>query len=144
VYVGRNIEHELATGAHAVQRVETPWFPLLCELRVFFRFLKKPDILQALLVFFAVTLQLYAPNQATDKTEYDFATRLLWLEALSSSLWLVDFLNMGFPRCNGGAVINTYMLKEIPMSRSTFRARIYALKPLCGYSPQFLFAASHC
>src|ERR1700693_319273 len=34
-------------------------------------------------------------------------------------LWLLDFLNMGFP-LYGGAVINTYMLKEIPMSRSTF------------------------
>src|SRR5438477_3876881 len=29
-------------------------------------------------------------------------------------LWLLDFLNMGFP-LYGGAVINTYMLKEIPM-----------------------------
>ncbi len=34
-------------------------------------------------------------------------------------LWLLDFLNMGFP-LYGGAVINTYMLKEIPMSRSAF------------------------
>src|SRR5713226_5257416 len=34
-------------------------------------------------------------------------------------LWLLDFLNMGFP-LYGGAVINTYMLKEISMSRSTF------------------------
>jgi MFS family permease len=34
-------------------------------------------------------------------------------------LWILDFLNMGFP-LYGGAVINTYMLKEIPMSRSTF------------------------
>lgn len=34
-------------------------------------------------------------------------------------LWLLDFLNRGFP-LYGGAVINTYMLKEIPMSRSTF------------------------
>jgi hypothetical protein len=33
-------------------------------------------------------------------------------------LWLLDFLNMGFP-LYGDAVINTYMLKEIPMSRST-------------------------
>lgn len=35
------------------------------------------------------------------------------------ALWLLDFLNMGFP-LYGGAVINTYMLKEISMSRSTF------------------------
>jgi MFS family permease len=34
-------------------------------------------------------------------------------------LWFLDFLNMGFP-LYGGAVINTYMLQGIPMSRSTF------------------------
>ena len=34
-------------------------------------------------------------------------------------LFSLDFLNMGFPYF-GGAVINTYMLKEIIMSRSTF------------------------
>ena len=34
-------------------------------------------------------------------------------------LFSLDFLNMGFPYF-GGAVINTYMLKEITMSRSTF------------------------
>ena len=34
-------------------------------------------------------------------------------------LWFLDFLNMGFP-LYGGAVINTYMLKEIAMSRSTY------------------------
>jgi MFS family permease len=34
-------------------------------------------------------------------------------------LWLLDFLNMGLPLyC--GAVINTYMLKQIPMERSTY------------------------
>jgi MFS family permease len=38
---------------------------------------------------------------------------------LVAALWLLDFMNMGFP-LYGGAVINTYMLKEIPMSRSTF------------------------
>jgi MFS family permease len=38
---------------------------------------------------------------------------------LVAALWILDFLNMGFP-LYGGAVINTYMLKEIPMSRSTF------------------------
>ncbi len=38
---------------------------------------------------------------------------------LVAVLWLLDFMNMGFP-LYGGAVINTYMLKEIPMSRSTF------------------------
>lgn len=34
-------------------------------------------------------------------------------------LWFLDFLNMGFP-LYGGAVINTYMLKEISMSRTIF------------------------
>jgi MFS family permease len=34
-------------------------------------------------------------------------------------LWLLDFLNMGFP-LYGGAVINTYMLHEISMSHSRF------------------------
>ena len=38
---------------------------------------------------------------------------------LVAVLFSLDFLNMGFPYF-GGAVINTYMLKEIPMSRSTF------------------------
>jgi MFS family permease len=38
---------------------------------------------------------------------------------LVAVLWLLDFMNMGFP-LYGGAVINTYMLKEIPMSRSSF------------------------
>src|SRR5580704_6885435 len=38
---------------------------------------------------------------------------------LVAALWLLDFLNMGFP-LYGGAVINTYMLKEIHMNRSTF------------------------
>ena len=33
-------------------------------------------------------------------------------------LFALDFLNMGVPLF-GGAVINTYMLKQIPMSRST-------------------------
>ena len=34
-------------------------------------------------------------------------------------LFSLDFLNMGFPYFGGG-VINTYMLKEIPMSRGVF------------------------
>jgi MFS family permease len=34
-------------------------------------------------------------------------------------LFALDFLNMGVPLF-GGAVINTYMLKQIPMSRSTY------------------------
>jgi MFS family permease len=38
---------------------------------------------------------------------------------LVAALWLLDFLNMGFPLF-GGAVINTYMLKQIPMERGTY------------------------
>ena len=38
---------------------------------------------------------------------------------LVAALFSLDFLNMGFPYF-GGTVINTYMLREIPMSRSTF------------------------
>ncbi len=35
------------------------------------------------------------------------------------ALWLIYFLNMGFP-LYGGIIINSYMLKEIAMSRSTY------------------------
>jgi len=52
------------------------------------------------------------------------------------ALWFLDFLNMGFP-LYGGAVINTYMLKEIAMSRSTFglgftllNLLVFATKPV--------------
>jgi MFS family permease len=38
---------------------------------------------------------------------------------LVAVLFALDFLNMGFPFF-GGAVINTYMLKQIAMSRSTY------------------------
>src|SRR5258707_14970260 len=38
---------------------------------------------------------------------------------LVAVLWVLDFLNMGFP-LYGGAVINTYMLKQIAMERSTY------------------------
>ena len=38
---------------------------------------------------------------------------------LVAVLFVLDFLNMGFPFF-GGAVINTYMLKQIPMARSTY------------------------
>jgi len=55
------------------------------------------------------------PTETTDMTsEHSFyGWKLVFI------LWLLDFLNMGFP-LYGGAVINTYMLKEIPMSRSAF------------------------
>lgn len=48
----------------------------------------------------------------TDKREF-YGWKLV------GALFSLDFLNMGFPYF-GGAVINTYMLKEIAMSRSTF------------------------
>src|SRR6266851_1486188 len=55
---------------------------------------------------------------ATDKTNMT-SERGFYGWKLVFILWTLDFLNMGFP-LYGGAVINTYMLKEIPMSRSTF------------------------
>ena len=55
-------------------------------------------------------------------------------------LWLLDFLNMGFP-LYGGAVINTYMLKEIPMSRSMFGMGFTLLNIFVGI-PSILVAAS--
>ena len=55
-------------------------------------------------------------------------------------LWLLDFLNMGFP-LYGGAVINTYMLKEITMSRSTFGLGFTILNLFVGL-PSILVAAS--
>src|SRR2546426_1953416 len=55
-------------------------------------------------------------------------------------LWFIDFLNMGFP-LYGGAVINTYMLKEIPMSRSMFGMGFTILNIFVGI-PSILVAAS--
>jgi len=55
-------------------------------------------------------------------------------------LWLLDFLNMGFP-LYGGAVINTYMLKEIPMSRSAFGMGFTLLNLFVGI-PSILVGAS--
>ena len=55
-------------------------------------------------------------------------------------LWLLDFLNMGFP-LYGGAVINTYMLKEIPMSRSSYGLGFTLLNLFVGL-PSILVAAS--
>jgi MFS family permease len=48
-------------------------------------------------------------------------------------LWLLDFLNMGFP-LYGGTVINTYMLKGIPMSRSAFGLGFTILNFFAGTS----------
>jgi MFS family permease len=55
-------------------------------------------------------------------------------------LWLLDFLNMGFPRY-GGAVINTCMQKEIPMSRSAFGLGFTILNIFVGI-PSILVGAS--
>src|SRR6266436_5958335 len=48
-------------------------------------------------------------------------------------LWLLDFLNIGFP-LYGGAVINTYMLREISMSRSAFGLGFSILNFFAGTS----------
>jgi hypothetical protein len=55
-------------------------------------------------------------------------------------LFLQDFLNMGFP-LYGGTVINTYMLKEIAMSRSAFGLG-FTLLSLLVRIPSTLVAAS--
>src|SRR2546425_2567496 len=55
-------------------------------------------------------------------------------------LWFLDFLNMGFP-LYGGAVINTYMLKEIPMSRGAFGMGFTLLNLFVGI-PSILVGAS--
>jgi MFS family permease len=59
---------------------------------------------------------------------------------LVAALWFLDFLNMGFP-LYGGAVINTYMLKDIAMSRSTFGLGFTLLNLFVGL-PSILVAAS--
>ncbi|HMD06987.1 MAG TPA: MFS transporter [Candidatus Acidoferrum sp.] len=59
---------------------------------------------------------------------------------LVAALWFLDFLNMGFP-LYGGAVINTYMLKEIAMSRSTYGLGFTLLNLLVGL-PSIIVAAS--
>jgi MFS family permease len=55
-------------------------------------------------------------------------------------LWLLDFLNMGFP-LYGGAVINTYMFKKIPMSHSAFGLGFTIFNGFAGIS-SILVAAS--
>ncbi len=55
-------------------------------------------------------------------------------------LFSLDFLNMGFPYF-GGAVINTYMLKEISMSRSMFGLG-FTLANLCIGLPSVIVASS--
>lgn len=59
---------------------------------------------------------------------------------LVAALWFLDFLNMGFP-LYGGTVINTYMLKDIAMSRSTFGLGFTLLNLLVGL-PSIVVAAA--
>jgi MFS family permease len=55
-------------------------------------------------------------------------------------LWLLDFLNMGLPLyC--GAVINTYMLRQIPMERSVYGLGFTLLNLFVGL-PSTLVAAA--
>src|SRR6266852_3985979 len=58
---------------------------------------------------------------------------------LVAVLWVLDFLNMGFP-LYGGAVINTYMLKQIAMERSTYGLGFTLLNLFIGL-PSTLVAA---
>ena len=79
-----------------------------------------------------MTLELYdriGPRTNTDMT----LVRGFYGWKLVFFLWLLDFLNMGFP-LYGGAVINTYMLKEIPMSRSAFGLGFTILNFFAGTS----------
>jgi len=50
---------------------------------------------------------------------------------LVAVLFCLDFLNMGFPYF-GGAVINTYMLRQIPMQRSIYGAGFTLLNLFVG------------
>ena len=76
------------------------------------------------------------PTEQTDMT----SERSFYGWKLVFILWLLDFLNMGFP-LYGGAVINTYMLKEIPMSRGTFGLGFTLLNLFVGI-PSILVGAS--
>ncbi len=52
---------------------------------------------------------------------------------LVGTLWFIYLLNMGFP-LYGGAVINTYMMKEITMDRGTFGLGFTLLNLFIGIS----------
>ena len=58
---------------------------------------------------------------------------------LVAVLFALDFLNMGFPFF-GGAVINTYMLQQIPMDRSTYGLGFTLLNLFIGL-PSMVVAA---
>jgi MFS family permease len=59
---------------------------------------------------------------------------------LVGALWMLEFLNMGFP-FYGGSVINTYMLRQIQMSRSIYGLGFTVLN-ICVGAPAFLIVAS--
>jgi MFS family permease len=59
---------------------------------------------------------------------------------LVAALWLLDFLNMGFP-LYGGTIINTYMLKDIQMSRSVFGMAVSVFNLAAGV-PSILIASA--
>lgn len=59
---------------------------------------------------------------------------------LVAVLFVLDFLNMGFP-LYGGAVINTYMLKQVAMERSTYGLAFTLLNLFVGL-PSMVVAAS--
>jgi MFS family permease len=73
-------------------------------------------------------------NSPTQKSQPFYGWKLV------AVLWLLDFLNMGFP-LYGGAVINTYMLKQIPMERSTYGLGFTLLNLFVGL-PSTLVAAA--
>ncbi len=98
---------------------------------------QEPDILQALCCF----AQNRAARADRARTKPDMSSqRGFYGWKLVFILWLLDFLNMGFP-LYGGAVINTYMLKEIPMSRSAFGLGFTLLNLFVGI-PSILVGAS--
>jgi MFS family permease len=59
---------------------------------------------------------------------------------LIAALWVLDFLNMGFP-LYGGAVINTYLLKTIAMERSTYGLGFTLLNLFVGLPSTIVAAA---
>src|SRR5207245_5214013 len=86
-----------------------------------------------------MTLELHAPIGPRTNTDMT-SERGFYGWKLVFILWLLDFLNMGFP-LYGGAVINTYMLKEIPMSRGVFGLGFTLLNLFVGI-PSILVGAS--
>jgi MFS family permease len=68
------------------------------------------------------------------------ARRAFYGWKLVAVLWLLDFLNMGFP-LYGGAVINAYMLKQIAMERATYGLGFTLLNLFVGL-PSTLVAAA--